>query len=333
MVLPAPPRRLLLGGALALPLATPALRHASAAPTKVQVGGLAQSQVGLVLDVLKAQSFDRRHDIAVDSRTYPTLDGVFTAIRGAQVDIGSGGWTAIAQFRSRNIPVVMFMPVGRGISLDVVVRKDLPVQSLADLKDKRIGSFAGAAGTGTVLLRVLTKNFFGYDPAETGRLQFAGPGLLPPLVEKGELDAALLFDPIAARSLLTGRFRSIGNLAEIYRDKVGEEFLWIGYSTNDAFARQNPEALRGFARAWQDAVAHVRANPQVYVDYITAQGFDASAAATLAERMNTDYVQDWNAGTIATLRRFAGFARAIMGPGYLDQFVEAAFTTEFYSRG
>lgn len=324
-----PGRRTLLAGAA---LAVPALRRATAAPTVVQVGGLAQSQVQIVLDVLKTQGMDRKRDILVESRTYPTLDAVFTAIRVAQVDIGSGGWTAIAQFRSRNIPVVMFMPVGRGVSLDVMVRKDSPLRTLADLADRKIGSFAGASGTATVLLRVLTKNYYGYDPAETGRLQFAGPGLLPTLVERGELDAALMFDPVASRSLLSGKFRSLGNLSDIYREKVGDDFLWIGFSTNDTYMHANPRVLSGFAEAWVEAVAYVKANPQVYQSYITSQGFDASQAGMLAERMNADYVQEWTPATIASLRRFATFARGVMGPGYLDQFVDAAFTTDFYPK-
>ena len=42
-----------------------------------------------------------------------------------------------------------------------------------------------------MLFRVITSKFHGFDPAKTGDLQFAGPGLLPALLDKGEIEAAV----------------------------------------------------------------------------------------------------------------------------------------------
>jgi len=62
------------------------------------------------------------------------------------------------------------------------------VQRFADLKGKKVGTFSGAAGTATVLFRVIASKFYGFDPGKTGDMQFAGPGLLPALLDKGEID-------------------------------------------------------------------------------------------------------------------------------------------------
>lgn len=322
--------RSLLGPALGLALAAVlSMPSAEAAETPIRLGGLATSLTGIAVETMIHQGFDKRHGVAVTYHTYPTLDAVFTAIRGEAVDVGSGGWTAIAQFRSKGIPLVMFFPIARGGSLDVLVPKASPIHSLADLKNKKIGTYAGAAGTGTVLLRVLTKNYFGYDPATTGKLQYAGPGLLPTLLDKGELDAVLEFDPIAAKMLASGKYRSVANLPDIYKDKVGQDFLWIGFSTNDTFVKQHPEALKGFSAAWIDAVKYVRAHPAVYDAYVKKMGFDEKTATLLRKRVDADYVIDWNDQSIAAMKNFATFARKIMGPGYLDHFDRAAFTTAF----
>jgi ABC-type nitrate/sulfonate/bicarbonate transport system substrate-binding protein len=302
------------------------------APVKVQLGDLAQALNSIASNVMIQQGFDKKHGIALEYTTYPTLDGLFTAIRGKQVDVGFGGWTAFAQFRSKGFPVTMFFPIGRGVTLDVIAPKGSTFKSLADLKGRKVGSYAGAAGTATVLFRVLTTRYYGYDPAKTNDLQYAGPGLLPSLVEKNEVAAALLFDPLAAKAISTGPFRSIANLADVYKEKVGEDFLWIGVASNDDFIAKHPAALSGFVRAWIDSVAYVKANPAVFDPYAKALGLDAAGTKILRDRVLADYTTTWNDGTIKALGNFAKMANEVMGGGFLDEVPAAAFTTRFNPR-
>ena len=44
--------------------------------------------------------------------------------------------------------------------------------------------------------------------------------------------------PLAAKLEGSGKYRSIGNLADAYKAGTGDDFLWIGYSTNDDFMRR-----------------------------------------------------------------------------------------------
>ena len=298
-------------------------------PVKLRLGDPAQSLNAIAAQTMIKQGFDKKHGIAVQYVTYPTLDGLFTAIRGKDVDIGFGGWTAFAQFRSKGAPITMIFPVGRGISLDVVVPANSPIKSLADLKSKRIGSYAGAAGTATVLLRVITSKYFGYDPGKTNHLQYAGAALLPELLAKGDLDAVLLFDPIAVRAIASGKFKSIANLPTIYKEKVGEDFLWIGYATNDDVMAKNPEALKAFNKAWLEAVAYVKAHPEVFEPVAKQLGLDADGTKLLRDRVVADYVTEWTPKEIAALKKFRDLANEVMGAGFLDDLPEAAFTTRF----
>ena len=237
---------------------------AATAQVKVRIGDLAQSLNEIGSRTMIDQGIDRKYGIAAEYKAYPTLDGLFTAIRGKEVDVGFAGWTAIAQFRSKGFPVTTIFPVGRGVTVDVIVPAASPIKSIADLKGKKVGSFAGAAGTATVLFRVITSKFNGFDPGKTGELQFAGPGLLPTLLDKGEIDAAVMFDPLAAKLEGSGKYRSIGNLADAYKAGTGDDFLWIGYSTNDDFMLAEPEALTNFTRAWLEAIEYVKNYPEVF---------------------------------------------------------------------
>lgn len=304
----------------------------ASAQTKIRLGDLAQSLNEIASRVIIDQGLDKKHRVAVEYRAYPTLDGLFTAISGRDVDVGFSGWTAIAQFRNKGIPVTMIFPVGRGVTVDVIVPISSPIRTIADLKGRKVGSFAGAAGTATVLFRVIAAKFHGFDPGKSGELQFAGPGLLPALLDKGEIDAAVMFDPLAAKLVSSGKYRSIGNLASAYKAATGDEFLWIGYSTNDAFMKAEPEALTNFTRAWLEAVEYVKTHPAVFEAYGKKYNLDAAAVVLLRQRVIADYTTTWNDSTFESIRRFAELARGVMGHGYLDTVPPAAFTTRFDPR-
>lgn len=302
------------------------------AQVKIQIGDLAQSLNEIGSRVIIDQGLDKKYGFAAEYRAYPTLDGLFTAIRGKDVDIGFGGWTAIAQFRGKGIPVTMVFPVGRGVTVDVIVPAASPIKSIAELKGKKVGSFAGAAGTATVLFRVIASKFHGFDPGKTGDLQFAGPGLLPALLEKGEIDAAVMFDPLAAKLEGSGKFRSIGNLADAYKAGTGDDFLWIGYSTNDDFIAAQPEAIKNFTRAWLEAIEYIKKNPEVFEAYGKKYQLEPAAIALLRDRVIADYTTKWDDATIESLKRFATMANEVMGGGYLDTVPPAAFSTKFDPR-
>jgi NitT/TauT family transport system substrate-binding protein len=315
-----------------LAVATLAACGTASAQVKVQIGDLAQSLNEIASRAMIDQGIDRKYGIAAEYRAYPTLDGLFTAIRGKDVDVGFGGWTAIAQFRSKGFPVTMVFPVGRGVTVDVIVPAASPIKSIAELKGKKVGTFAGAAGTATVLFRVIASKFHGFDPGKTGDLQFAGPGLLPALLDKGEIDAAVMFDPIAAKLIGSGKYRSIGNLADAYKAGTGDDFLWIGYSTNDDFIKSNPEALTNFTRAWLEAIEYVKSNPAVFEAYGKKYGLEPAAIALLRDRVIADYTTTWNDSIIASLGRFGEMANEVMGAGYLDTVPATAFSTKFDPR-
>ena len=318
-----------LGISAAIVLATVG---AASAQVKVRIGDLAQSLNEIGSRAMIDQGIDKKYNIAAEYRAYPTLDGLFTAIRGKDVDVGFGGWTAIAQFRGKGMPVTMIFPVGRGVTVDVIVPMNSPIKSIADLKGKKVGSFAGAAGTATVLFRVITSKVHGFDPGKTGDLQFAGPGLLPAFLDKGEIDAAVMFDPLAAKLEASGKYRSLGNLADAYKAATGDDFLWIGYSTNDDFIKAEPEALMNFTRAWLEAIEYVKTHPEVFDAYGTKYGLDKAAVALLRERVLADYTTTWDEDRITALRRFGTLANEVMGGGYLDTVPAAAFSTKFDPR-
>ena len=61
---------------------------AATAQVKVRIGDLAQSLNEIGSRVMIDQGIDKKYGIAAEYKAYPTLDGLFTAIRGKDVDVG-----------------------------------------------------------------------------------------------------------------------------------------------------------------------------------------------------------------------------------------------------
>src|SRR5260221_14407279 len=107
---------------------------AATAQVKVRIGDLAQSLNEIGSRAMIDQGIDRKYGIAAEYRVYPTLDGLFTAIRGKEVDVGFGGWTPIAQFRGKGFPVTKIFPVARGETALIIEPTASTIKGMANLK-------------------------------------------------------------------------------------------------------------------------------------------------------------------------------------------------------
>jgi len=84
------------------------------------------------------------------------------------------------------------------------------------------------------------------------------------LLGSGELDAAMLPDPLASLVMQQG-----ANL--VLEDSSHPEFSHSVYSFRTGFIDQNPEALRGFLAAIEDAVGLINENPEKYAELLSTK--------------------------------------------------------------
>ncbi|HBY08077.1 MAG TPA: hypothetical protein DEH22_09940 [Chloroflexi bacterium] len=79
------------------------------------------------------------------------------------------------------------------------------------------------------------------------------------LLGSGELSAAMLPDPLASLVMQQGAILVIA-------DSSHPEYSHSTISFRKAFIDENPEAVRSFLAAWEEAVALINANPQKYAN-------------------------------------------------------------------
>ena len=155
----------------------------------------------------------------------------------------------------------------------VMVPKDSPIKSLADLEGKKIGVAGTAIDKSWIFLRAYSRKVLGRDIKDIAEPVFGAPPLITEEFKGGHLDACLNFWTFAAR-LAGGGSRQLLSMADILKaldvsptpPLVG--FIWSEKAAHDkqipvegllAAAKDGNDVLAKSDRAWERLRPLVRA--------------------------------------------------------------------------
>jgi NitT/TauT family transport system substrate-binding protein len=198
----------------------------------------------IVLEVIPAGSAPKRDEIIsanqADGMINEVVSTIFYNRTETQVQIVRYGRTATAES-----PVFFILASGQSGISDV-----------AQLKGVEIG-----VSQGTVI-EYLTDRILqaeGFTNEEINAIAVPDIGQRMALLGSGELSAAMLPDPLASLVMQQGAVLVID-------DSSHPEYSHSTVSFRKPFIDENPEAVRGFLAAWEEAVELVNADPQKYSD-------------------------------------------------------------------
>ena len=186
---------------------------------------------------------------------------VVEALVGGSVDIGSVGETPLTSLLTRSDAVGV---IGTAVSTDgsyaqVIVRTDSPINSIEDLKGKKIATKIGS-GSYRALSDWCAKNGCSLNDFE---ILNTAPNAILAAIEAGSVDAGIWFAPTTSIAVAKGFGRIMMNFEGANEGQAS----WV---VNRAFAEKNPELVTRFLAATIDA-------QNILVD-------DHDLAATLLER-------------------------------------------------
>lgn len=142
------------------------------------------------------------------------------------------------------------------------VRKDSDIESIQDLKGKRLGvPFWGSTNTLTnKAMWDKLKNFdMKKDPANV--IAAAPPSLWNLLVKDKEIDAMIPFTGYAIKALANpDKVRPIFDPVEVWKNETGFAPPVTSTVADKQWVKDNPQAVRDFMAAWNEAVDYFRDN-------------------------------------------------------------------------
>ena len=117
----------------------------------------------------------------------------------------------------------------------------------------------------------------------------------PAGLEKGELDAILILDPQIVQLLETGKYRSIGNIGDIWREKTGQDPMLVSISMNEVWAKANPDIAKRFVAAYKEGTEYLKTHTDVWPDLAKKLDIKSEAGVKLLrERTVPNLVTKWD---------------------------------------
>lgn len=212
-----------------------------------------------------------------------------TALLAGSLDMCGTTLAHAIHSASQGQPVVVVAALCNKCSA-LVVKKDGPIQSVAQLKGKRIGYVPGTMHE--ILLReALTRNRLNPEKdAQLTRVDFFDMGIA---LARGGIDAFLSGEPFPALAVKEGYGRILAY--PYYDDSVGT--INAGMLVTRQMIDKNPALVLQLVRAHVEATRFLQQNPDQWLDRAATFGTDRTVLDQAAQ--NVELAWDMNSALVA----------------------------------
>jgi NitT/TauT family transport system substrate-binding protein len=234
------------------------------------------SSIGTVAAVLKEHTFAEECGVELDFREFAPQEAEIALLSG-QTDIGYFGYNSWAGSEEKLQKLAMLAPL-QAEHGTLFVPEDSPAQTLEDLEGKRIGMLAPVSGQYQDFNLLVAE--MGMNLEEDFEVITGPPPGVEAFLKRGEVDAAILFEPNATRLMLEGGFRPVFSLTEQWESLTGDPLYMLGISANSNWLPGNEEAADCVVSAVRQATDMLANDPSVY------EGMEDVLGATSSEHLD-----------------------------------------------
>jgi ABC-type nitrate/sulfonate/bicarbonate transport system substrate-binding protein len=175
------------------------------------------------------------------------------AMAAGSIDVGLGSGPSLG-FRVKGAPAIGVAGMyGAPNNLALLVPKDSPIKSPADLKGRRIGVTTTGSLTDWLVRELSRQQGWGSDGIKIAALGSIQARLAA--MERGELDGTVQEAANGYQLEEEGKTRNLLLFGSIVKDF----YTHVIYATDDTIEKR-PEVLRRFLRGWFRTIAFMRAN-------------------------------------------------------------------------
>ena len=207
----------------------------------------------------KDKGFFEKRGLDVTLTRVPLASNIPSAIVAGSLQIGMGTGSMLVQTAEAGLGLVAITGASRVVKnnsvVSLVARSGENIKSAADLKGKKVG----VPGLNSMLHVLFQKWLLDNKIALAQVTMIEAPfPQMRDMLKGGTIDAAIAIEPFRARILSdnTG-FRVADYVSEIQDDVLAA--FWM---TKSDWAQANPQAIRSFREAYEEALAYCVQNPE-----------------------------------------------------------------------
>ncbi|MGD9783774.1 MAG: ABC transporter substrate-binding protein [Hyphomicrobiaceae bacterium] len=234
-------------GTLAAVSAVPWLSVAARAAGTLKVASLKFGSLNWLLETIKAEKLAETAGVSIEVVEVATNQAGPIALLSGDADVVVSDWTWAMRQRSMG-EKLLFRPYSSSLGA-VVVPKDSPAKTLADLEGKRIGVAGSAIDKSWIVARAYARSVLGRDLADMAAPSYGAAPLIAEELKNGRIDACLNFWTFAAR--LEGQgYRPLIGVDDMLQ-KLGVEPVpaLVGFVWKETTEAAKKAELDGFFKA------------------------------------------------------------------------------------
>lgn len=226
---------------------------ASAEMPTLRIAALKFGTLNWELNVIKEHKLDHTNGFNLEIMPVAGSAASKVAFQGGEADVILSDWVWVARARNAGKDI-RFIPYSKAVGA-LMVPKGSPIETLADLKNKKIGIAGGPLDKSWIVLRAYALQKLGLDLSKLNEEVYGGAPLIYNAALSGEVDGAINFWHFLARMEAEG-MRSVMTVADA---AVGlgldPDIPLLGYVVNGQMSDEQPELVEGLARASRAAKA------------------------------------------------------------------------------
>ena len=314
--------RHILAGSVALVLALAFWGARAQELGTVKVGVLEFGTVNWELDVIKHHGLDKERGFELEVQGFASGQATNVALQGEAVDAIVDDYLWVSRQRTAG-QMLTFVPFSSTVGA-LMVPADSGIESLADLKGRKVGVAGGPVDKSWLLLQALAAKRHGMDLAAEVEPVYGAPPLLNEKALDGELDAVLNYWHFAAR--LEGKgFEQLVGVEEAISE-LGVESVppQLGYVFYQSFADENPELIAAFADASRAAKELLKSDAEWERIRPLTKAEDDATFEALKRRFRDGIIEHWGEAEQADAAELYGILAELGGEELVGGAVELA---------
>ena len=287
-------RRAFLAGVAAATLARPAASRAQASPL---VFASSTATVGLVTQVVRRLDLEKKYDLRLDIKVLDPA-AAEKAVLLRQVDAGLFPVITAADVYAKAQEIVLFAPL-LYMHTYLMVWQDAPYQGLADLRGKRIALLDKVSGAYRGMQLIAARA--GMDFERDFQPVTGPPPALVTFLQRKQVDALAIHEPIVTKLLTEGKFRIVMGLNDEWRKVAKQDWLFICAAAHRDWLEKNRATAKRLADMLLEAMRQISRNPDLIEAEAPFLALKTRAEIDLGrERLGRIFPTEWNESVAAS---------------------------------
>jgi NitT/TauT family transport system substrate-binding protein len=268
-------------------VATLVLALAAAPPAraqdKISISYLVGSSAAPV-KIIQQQKLAEKHGFVMDAREFVDIGAMDRAfVLGEHDLISSLSLNTLGEYLNKGQDLVVVLGTLYPHTA-IVVPKNSPYKTVADLRDKRIGTY-GIHASSTAVFGVIARERFGLDIHKDVKLFGSVPPALPTLLAKGEVDAILNLPPFVPRMVASGDYRILMTTIDEWEKITGSKLPFAFMIGARKTIEGKRAAVKKMVDAWREAVDYLRAHPDALDPFLAQAKITDPAGQKIAQEI------------------------------------------------